>query len=200
MDEVRRSYGALAERYIKLFGSSAQVHADDLELITRRLSIRPGLVLDVGCGPGHLTAHLRSLGVDARGVDLVPEFIHHACAAHPDGRYELGSMRRLPQADGSVAGILAWYSLIHLPSDELDEVLGELRRVTAPSGTLVAGFVEGDEVAPFDHTVVTAYSWPVDELSARLARAGFVEVERQQRPGVPEPGRRPHAAIVATAG
>ncbi|HMG41155.1 MAG TPA: class I SAM-dependent methyltransferase, partial [Acidimicrobiales bacterium] len=67
----------MAEQYIELI-SSTQVHADDLALIARHLSIRPGAVLDVGCGPGHLTAHLRSLEVDATGLDLVPEFIDHA--------------------------------------------------------------------------------------------------------------------------
>jgi hypothetical protein len=44
---------------------------------------------------------------------------------------------------------------------------------------------------------VTAYRWPVDELSAQLARAGFTEVERLQRPG--EGSHRPHAAIAAIA-
>ena len=157
-------------------------------------------MLDVGCGPGHLTAHLRSLDVDAAGIDLVPELIGHARATDPDGRYVLGSMHRLPVPDGSVAGILAWYSLIHVPPDDLDLVLAELRRAMAPAGTLVAGFFDGDEVMAFDHKVVTAYRWPVDELSARLRRAGFTEVERMQRAGVAGAGARPHAAVATIAG
>src|SRR5829696_5730527 len=112
----------------------------NLALVARHLSIRPGAVLDVGCGPGQLTAHLRSLEVDATGLDLVPEFIDHARVTHPDGRYALGSMHQLPVPDRSVAGILAWYSLIHLPPDDLDGVLAELRRAMAPAGTLVVGF------------------------------------------------------------
>ena len=199
MEAVRRAYGVVAEQYIELFGSSSQVHADDLALIDRHLSIRPGLVLDVGCGPGHLTARLRSLGVDASGIDLVPNFIDHARATYPAGRYELGSMHRLPAPDRSVAGILAWYSLIHLPPEELDNVLAELRRAIAPGGTLVAGFFDGDEAEAFEHKVTRAYCWPVDEFSERLRRAGFTEVERRQRPGVAESGVRAHAAIAAIA-
>src|SRR5690348_4716241 len=110
VDQVRRAYAAMAEPYIELFGSSAKVHPDDLALITRHLSIRPGVVLDVGCGPGHLTAHLCSLDVDATGIDLVPEFIDHARATHLEARFEIGSMHRLDIPDRSVAGILAWYS------------------------------------------------------------------------------------------
>jgi SAM-dependent methyltransferase len=199
VEPVRQAYGALAKPYIERFGSTTSVHPDDLALIVRHLAVRHGTVLDAGCGPGHLAAHLCSLGVDARGLDLVPELVDHARATHPGCHYQLGSMRHLPFADRSLAGVLAWYSLIHTPPDEIDAVLAELRRATAPGGPLVVGFVDGDDVVAFEHKVVTAYCWPADELSARLQRAGFTEVERQQRPGTDRPGQRPHAAIAATA-
>ena len=196
---MRQAYGELAEEYAARFGDCRQVHPDDLAMIGRHLTIRPGAVLDVGCGPGHLTAHLRSLGVDATGIDLVPELIAHARATDPNGRYEVGSVHELPVPDGAVAGILAWYSLIHLPPEGLDDVLAELRRALRPGGALVVGAFEGDEIAAFDHQVVTAHRWPVDELSARLSRAGFEEAERLVRPGTATPGQRPHAAIAAVA-
>jgi SAM-dependent methyltransferase len=202
-ETVRQAYASVAELYIELFGTSQQVHADDLAFIGRHLASRPGTVLDLGCGPGHLTGHLRSLGVDARGIDLVPEFIAHARAAHPSVEFELGSMESIPVADHSVDGILAWYSLIHLPPPDLDGVLAELRRAMAPAGTLVLGVVDADdvddagEVTAFDHKVVTAYRWPLDELSERLTRAGFLEVDRQQRPR--DGDLRPHAALAAIA-
>lgn len=197
MELVRRAYGVIADQYIALFGSTAHAHADDLALIARHLSIRPGTVLDVGCGPGHLTAHLRSLAVDATGIDLVSEFIDHAHASYPEGRYELGSMHELPTPDNAVAGILAWYSLIHVAPDELDGALGELHRALVPGGKLVVGFFDGDSVEAFEHKVVTAYRWPADEMSARLTWAGFTELERETRPA--EPGHRPHAAVAAIA-
>lgn len=197
VDQVRQAYGSVADLYIELFGTSERVHADDLAFIGRHLAGRPGTVLDLGCGPGHITEHLRSLGVNATGIDMVPEFIAHARAAHSSGSYQLGSFENLAAADRSVAGILAWGSLIHLPPQELDGVLAEFRRVMAPAGALVLAIFVGDEVAAFDHKVVTAYRWPVDEFSERLTRAGFREVERLQRPG--DGTHRPHAAIAAVA-
>jgi len=197
MEQVRQAYASVAGLYIGLFGTTQQVHADDLAFIGRHLAGQPGTVLDLGCGPGHITGYLRSLGVDATGIDMVPEFIAHAQAAHPSGRYQLGSIENLDVANHSIAGILAWYSLIHLPPQNLDGVLAEFRRAVAPAGMVVLGLFNGDEVAAFDHKVVTAYRWPVDELSERLTRAGFTEVERLKRPS--EGTHRPHAAIAAIA-
>jgi SAM-dependent methyltransferase len=156
-------------------------------------------VLDVGCGPGHLTEHLRCLDVDAIGIDLVPEFIDHARVAHPNGRYVRGSMNALPATDGSVAGILAWYSLIHVSPNDLDSAFGQRRRALAFGGMLILGFFDYDQLVEFEHKVAHAYLWPAHQLSARLKRAGFIEVERLQRPGVAEAGRRPHGAIAAIA-
>ena len=194
-EQVRQAYASVAELYIELFGTRQQVHADDLAFIGRHLAGRPGRVLDLGCGPGHITDYLRSLGADATGIDMVPEFVAHARATHPGGDYRLGSIDDLAAADHSVAGILAWYSLIHLPPREVDGVLAEFRRVLAPAGTLVLGLFTGDEVAAFDHKVATAYRWPLDEFSQRLAQAGFTEVERLARPG--DGTHRPHAAVAA---
>ena len=196
-EQVRQSYASVADLYIELFGTSRQVHPDDLAFIGRHLGSRRGAVLDLGCGPGHITGYLRALGVDATGIDMVPEFIDHARAAHPNGRYELGSLESLDAADHSVAGMLAWYSLIHLPPQNLRGVLVEFRRAIAPAGMLVLGLFDGAEVAAFDHKVVTAYRWPADEVSRQLARAGFTEVERLQRPA--DDDHRPHLAIAAIA-
>jgi SAM-dependent methyltransferase len=197
METVQQAYSSKAELYIELFGTSQQVHADDLAFIGKHLASRPGTILDLGCGPGQITGYLHSLGVDAKGIDMVPEFIAYARASHPSVEFRLGSFESLDVADHSVAGILAWGSLIHLPPRDLDGVLAEFRRAMAPGGALVAAIFVGDEVAAFDHKVVTAYRWPVEEFSERLSRAGFTEVERLQRPS--EGGLRPFAAIAAVA-
>ncbi len=196
-EQVRQAYASVADLYIELFGTRKQVHADDLAFIERHLARQPGTVLDLGCGPGHITDYLRSLGVNATGIDMVPEFVAHARAAHLSGSYQLGSFENLAAANDSVTGILAWGSLIHLSPQDLDGVLAEFQRVMAPAGTLVLAIFVGDEVAAFDHKVATAYRWPVDEFSERLARAGFREVDRLQRPS--DGTYRPHAAIAAIA-
>lgn len=189
----------MSEQYIGLFDGSWQEHEDDTALVQRHLTGLSGPVLDLGCGPGHWTAYLHSLGADVTGVDMVPEFIAHARASHPGPDFQLGSMTELDVPDHSIAGILAWYSTVHLPPLEIDRVLTEFRRLLAPDGVLVVGFFDsGDDVAAFEHKVVTAYRWPIDTFAEHLRAAGFVEVQRRQHQITERPNRK-YAAVAARA-
>ncbi|GGN84215.1 methyltransferase [Actinoplanes lobatus] len=194
---VRDAYSAMSEQYIALI-KGGQADVDDTALVRDHLAGLDGRVLDLGCGPGHWSAYLHSCGADVIGIDLVPEFIHHARTNFPGPEFRLGSMTGLDLPDHSVAGILSWYSTIHLPPPELDGVLTEFRRMLAPSGKLVIGFFDSaDVVAAFDHKVHRAYRWPVDEFSARLEKAGFTELQRSRKQ-LPDRPDRMYAAIAAT--
>lgn len=96
-----------------------------------------GPVVDVGCGPGRITAHLHELGVDSFGIDLSPGMINVARRDHPGLRFEVGSMTDLDLAEGSVAGLVAWYSLIHIPDAWISSVFAHFRRVLRPGGPLL---------------------------------------------------------------
>ena len=85
-----------------------------------------GPVLDVGCGPGTVTAHLAGLGVEVSGVDLSPRMIAHARRLHPGLRFSVASATDLRLADASLGGVLGWWSLFNLPRDVLPSVLREL--------------------------------------------------------------------------
>ncbi|WP_245550686.1 class I SAM-dependent methyltransferase [Nocardia niigatensis] len=104
-----------------------------------------GPVADVGCGAGRITAHLCQLGVDTFGIDLSPRMIEVARRDHPDLRFDVGTMTNLALADHSMAGLVAWYSLIHVPNDEIGSVFAHFRRVLRPGGSLLIGFHVGDE-------------------------------------------------------
>ena len=196
---VRAAYSRASAQYIDLFDGDWDAHEVDAAFIRRHLHQVPGPVLDLGCGPGYWTAYLHGLQVQTTGIDVVPEFIEHARAAHPGPEFRLGSMNDVDAPDGCVAGILSWFSTIHTNPADLSALLSEFRRLLAPAGMLVLGFFHSeDELDAFDHAVVTAYRWPTLELVTRLAEAGFVEVERMQRQVVERPDRR-YGAIAARA-
>jgi SAM-dependent methyltransferase len=104
-----------------------------------------GRVADVGCGSGRITAYLGELGVDAFGIDLSPGMVDVARRDYPGLQFEVGSMTDLDLADASVAGLVAWYSLIHIPDDEVGAVFAHFRRVMSPGSPLLLGFHVGDE-------------------------------------------------------
>lgn len=147
--DTRTSYDTVAVSYAEQLRDAL----DDQPYLRSALALFAELVLadgggpvaDVGCGPGQVTGHLRALGVDAFGIDLSPEMIELARAAWPGVRFEVGSMTELSLADGSVAGLLAFWSLIHIPDDALPGVLAEFARVLRPGAPLLLGFHHGEE-------------------------------------------------------
>lgn len=106
---------------------------------------RGGPVADIGCGPGRITGHLHDLGLDVFGIDLSPAMIDVARSDHPDLRFEVGSMTDLDLADSSVAGLVAYFAIIHIPDDEIPTVLAQFHRVLRPDGVLLLAFQVGDD-------------------------------------------------------
>ncbi|PYY64299.1 SAM-dependent methyltransferase [Curtobacterium sp. MCPF17_003] len=194
-ERVSAAYSARADEYAALLGSMDAVHPDDRALVDAWATGRSGPLVDAGCGPGHWTAHLARQGHRVSGIDAVPEFVEHARRTHSASvDFRLGSLEALPLADGSVDGILAWYSVIHHEPSRIGGALAEFDRVLTPGGGLLLGFFEGAAVEAFDHAVVTAYRWPVASLAALLDEAGFDVVDAHTRT---DPGHRPHGAISA---
>lgn len=192
--EVRAAYGARADEYTAVLGSIDSTHEQDRKLVSEWSRPLVGPVLDVGCGPGHWTDFMAGQGVAAEGVDVVPEFVSRARERFPHVPFRTASLTELGVPADYAAGILAWYSLIHLSPDDMPAALRELARCTAPNGGLLVGFFEGAAVEPFPHAVTTAYYWSVDELSRYLVDAGFDVLAVHSRA---DPGKRSHAAIVA---
>jgi SAM-dependent methyltransferase len=137
-----------------------------------------GPVADVGCGPGHVTARLNALGLDAFGVDLSPAMLAQARRAYPALRFEEASMTALELPDGVLGGVVARYSIIHLPPERLPSVFAEFHRVLSPGGHVLLVFQVGDErlhvEQAFGHAVsVDAYRLSPDRVTELLGAAGL---------------------------
>jgi SAM-dependent methyltransferase len=104
-----------------------------------------GPVADVGCGPGYVAGHLHDAGLDVIGIDLSSEMVAIARRDYPDLRFDVGTMTDLDLADESLVGLVAFWSVIHVPDDAVPGVFQEFRRVLRPQGVLLVGFHVGDE-------------------------------------------------------
>src|SRR5690242_11923958 len=134
---TRASYDAVARAYAEALGDELRGKPLDRALLTAFAEQVPdGQVLDVGCGPGHITAFLAGLGLTVAGVDLSEGMITQARTRHPS--LVQASMTALPAGDASLAGLVAFYSLIHMIADaDVRAALAEFRRVLADAGLLL---------------------------------------------------------------
>jgi SAM-dependent methyltransferase len=151
---TRVFYDTIAVDYAARFAESLAANPHDRAMLGLFAELVQadggGPVADVGCGPGRLTGHLAGLGLEVSGVDLSPRMVAVARRTHPGLRFDEGSLLDLDLPDGALRGLVAWYSIIHLPQDRLPDAFAEFHRVLAPGGHLLVAFQVGDEPLHLD--------------------------------------------------
>ncbi|WP_328323459.1 class I SAM-dependent methyltransferase [Kribbella sp. NBC_00382] len=192
---TRASYDAVAENYTEFVSGLLEGNPMMRAVLGAFAELVDGPVAEIGCGPGHISSHLASLGVEIRGIDLAPRMVEIARAAYPELVFEVGSMTSLELADGSLAGLIAWYSIHHLPPDELPGVFAGFHRVLAPGGRLLIGSHAGDEdriqgSKGYGGVPVSYESFiqPPDRIVDLVRAAGFTITAELVEPGT-KPGR-----------
>jgi len=199
-DYIRTCYDAVAREYAERFVGELRHKPLDRELLSRlatEVSDR-GEVCDLGCGPGQTTAYLHGCEVDVCGLDISAENLREATRLHPGVVFEQGDMLALPRADGTIAGVVAFYAIVHFSPAQLRRALAEMYRVLRPGGRLLLAFHAGEGAVHVDEflgrpvTLDFAYFRPA-AVADELAGAGFANVEvieRDPYPDVEYPSRR----------
>ena len=187
---TRDSYDAIAEVYTDWIANELTTKPHDRaalgafsELV---LSTGHDETLEIGCGPGRITAFLAALGLSPTGLDLSPAMLEMATGHYPNLNFALGSMSSLPFADDSFSGLVAWYSIIHVPDKDLSTAFAEAARVLRPGGLFQLAFQLGDRV---DHVADMAgievdldfHRRSLAEVLTALEPHGFVPVTRLER-------------------
>lgn len=193
LETVRESYDRVADAYVEM--GAGRLDAQPwlrAALVPFAESVRGlGPVLDVGCGPGIVTAHLAELGLDASGVDLSPRMVEHARLQYPDLRFSVASATELDLAPASLGGVLGWWSLFNLPREALPGVLRTFAEALVPGGQVLVGTHVGDG----DLTRTEGYSglpvsWTThlyrpEKLAGMLVDAGLEVVAELRLPEQP---------------
>lgn len=187
---MRASYDRVADNYVEMNLGDIRAHPwlraamDGFAASVRGL----GPVLDVGCGPGSVTAYLAEQGLDVSGVDLSTRMIEHARRLHPDQRFAVASATELDLEPSSFGGILGWWSLFNLPRHALPSVLESFAHALVPGGHLIVathmgdGDIERTEAYGAVPVSWTTHLWQPEQLSALLAAAGLDPVAELRLP------------------
>jgi SAM-dependent methyltransferase len=139
---TRRSYDRIAARYLARFEHELDGKPFDREFLDNVATAnrRDGWVVDVGCGPGQIGAYLAAKGLRILNVDLSFEMLRTSSTFLQKSARLQGDMRALPFANDSIAGAIAFYSIIHISPAELGTALAELGRVVVAGGHLAVTF------------------------------------------------------------
>ena len=115
---------------------------DELRSLEETIAELPPLVtLDVACGTGFLTRHLRG---EVVALDASERMLEAARMQAPDATFVRGDALALPFEDGSFERVFTSYFYCHLEAEDRRRFLAEARRV-APELVVVASVRgEGD--------------------------------------------------------
>ncbi|MCT7352697.1 class I SAM-dependent methyltransferase [Streptomyces sp. 15-116A] len=208
---TRDSYDAIAEDYTGRFADGLADLPLERALLTAFVELAgegdgEGVrapVADLGSGPGYVTARLDRLGVPVFGVDVSPRMVALARAAHPGLRFHVGSMTELDLPAGSLGGIVARYSIIHVPDEHLPSLFAEFHRVLAPGAPVLLAFQSGEEDGTlhmderFGRPISLDYYWrSPGSVIAPLRKAGLELTAQVMREPEGEE-KRPRALLMA---
>jgi len=204
LETVRESYDRVADAYVEL--GMGRLEAEPwlrATLAAFAESVRGlGPVLDVGCGPGTVTADLAELGLDASGVDLSPRMVDHARRQYPELRFSVASATELGIAPASLGGVLGWWSLFNLPRAMLPGVLRTFAEALVPGGQALVGTHVGDgDIARTESYGGLPVSWTThlyrpEDVAGMLVAAGLEVVAELRLPAHP-PSMRPQVLLAA---
>lgn len=152
LQSTQASYDVIAEAYAAEHPDSLAGRPLESALLTVFAELARALggpsrapVADIGSGPGYVAARLHGVGLPVFGIDVSPRMVALARRAHPELRFHVGSMTALDLPDETLGGIVALYSIIHVPDEHLPSAFAEFHRVLAPGAPVLLGFQSGEE-------------------------------------------------------
>jgi SAM-dependent methyltransferase len=199
-NDVEGSYDRVAAEYAQRISGELEHKPLDRQLLDRFAARvqELGPVCDLGCGPAHVARYLHERGVQVIGVDVSLVMVEQARRLNPCIEFRQGNMLSLDIEDGAWGGIVAFYSIIHVPRTEIADALVEMKRVLRPGGLLLLAFHVGDETIHLDEwwgqkVSVNFVFFRPEEMADSLRAVGFeIEeiVEREPYPDVEHQSRR----------
>jgi ubiquinone/menaquinone biosynthesis C-methylase UbiE len=200
IQRMRDAYDVVAKQYAETFLNEHEKKPKDQEILrrfSRQISGRKP-VWDFGCGPGQTTKYLSDLGVDISGLDLSEAMVQQARAAHPEIRFRQGNVLELDFENDSIAGVVAFYAIVHFTKRQVSKTCREVFRVLQPGGVFLLTFHVGEKTIHVDEFLgqrinIDFVFFAPRFVASCLKNSGFESIEiieRDPYPGVEYASRR----------
>jgi ubiquinone/menaquinone biosynthesis C-methylase UbiE len=152
LDIIERMYDRVAKEYAETFSGEHEKKPKDQEILRRFLKEvgdrKP--VWDFGCGPGQTTKYLTDLGMEVSGLDLSEKILEQARTMHPELNFRKGNILELEFENDSIAGVVAFYAIVHFTEEQVEKAFREVFRVLYPGGLFLFTYHIGDETIHLD--------------------------------------------------
>jgi SAM-dependent methyltransferase len=186
-------YDTVAKEYAATFAGEHEKKPKDQEILhrfSREIGDRRP-VWDLGCGPGQTARYLNDLGIEISGLDLSERTLEQARAIHPGIHFRKGNMLELEFGGESIAGIVAFYAIVHFTDEQVAKAFGEIFRVLQPGGIFLFTYHIGEETIHLDEFLGKAISidfmyFTSDYISGCMKKSGFNNIEIIEREPYPE--------------
>jgi ubiquinone/menaquinone biosynthesis C-methylase UbiE len=174
-----KTYEKIADRYTNQYFNDFTDRVY-LDLFLNKVQ-KNGTIVDIGCGPGQFSYYIDQKGFKVIGVDYSAEMIKIAREKNPKLEFLHLDMRNLSFNENSIDGLLAAYSLIHIPSQDIQKTINRFYKVVKPGGYIEIIVQKGEQdrivkepLMPTEKMFVNFFT--VEKLSNYLLNAMFTVI------------------------
>ena len=209
LNKVENLYDAVAKEYAETFSGELEKKPKDQEIL-RRFSQEIGdrrPVWDFGCGPGQTAKYLKDFGIEILGLDLSGKILEQARTIHPEIYFQKGNILDLEFENDSIAGVVAFYAIVHFTEEQVGIAFREVYRVLQPGGIFLFTYHIGEETIHLDEFLgkkikIDFMFFTSDFIVRCLKDSGFEKIEiieREPYPGVEYESRRAYVFAIKPA-
>jgi len=192
-DRIAKTYNSVAIEYAERFCGEHEKKPQDCEILYRfsREVLGRKPVWDFGCGPGQTARYLKDLGIEISGLDLSEKLIEQATLIHEDISFLKGNILDLQFEDESIAGVVAFYAIVHFSEEQVERAFHEIFRVLQPGGTFLFTYHIGEKTIHVGEFLgkkvdIDFMFFRSDFISSCLKNSGFQRIEVIERAPYPE--------------
>ena len=179
---VADGYDAMGERFAAWREEIVGDPRDEWEqAFTSRLT-EGARVLELGCGGGTVETRRLAERFAVTGVDISPKQVERARASIPEAEFVCADFTELQLSPASIDGVIAYYTLNHVPRELLAPLLTRAHGWLVPGGWFLVAFGTSDNPGWTGEWLgaETFFASFPPEVNSRLVREAGFEIERDE--------------------